>query len=331
MITVATSSRFAAWSAVCAAFFAPLLLQVARLPNGDFGAQFHSFALFQAGEMAAGRLPLWSPGSYGGFPFAADTQSAVFYLPRWITVLLSLPRGLSCYALELEAIAHVWLAGMFTYFLAHDLTRDRWAGLPGADRAFGLGGYTGAPIPSSNWLFWKQSRLPLVLLLLRRAFRPGARRGVWLMAAAVVLGLSLLAGHPQTFLQMSYLAAATLPASWRGKARWRWPWALVWAYSSRIAIGVSAVAWLPAVRYAAETTRTATDYAFVASGFPLLDYLQALVPDVLTAWSPQYVGLAAVFFAVLAWMNRRAAGSRAAPSCCLLDDCGPDHRLVVIG
>ncbi|MCA9918733.1 MAG: hypothetical protein KC445_12315, partial [Anaerolineales bacterium] len=71
--------------------FGTILLGLDRLPNGDFSGQFHAFALFQSREMAAGRLPLWSPGSYGGFPFVADPQAAVFYPIRWLTVLGSLP------------------------------------------------------------------------------------------------------------------------------------------------------------------------------------------------------------------------------------------------
>lgn len=293
----------ALWTAACAVFFAPLLLGLARLPNGDLAAQFHTFALHQAREMAAGRLPLWSPGSYAGIPFAADTQSAVFYPLRWLTVLFTLPWGLSFYALQLEAIAHVWLAGVFTYLLATDQTGERWAGLL-AGLAFGLGGYlVSYPVQQLailETIVW----LPLVLLLLRRAFRRGARPVPWLMAAAAVLGLSLWAGHPQTFLQIGYVAAAyTLFLAWR--SRWRWPWVLgLGALMVAVTVGVSAVAWLPALRYAAETTRTAADYAFVSTGFPLLDYLQMLVPGALTLWSPQYIGLAAVLGVALGWAGR---------------------------
>jgi hypothetical protein len=292
-----------AWTAVCLLFFAPLLLGLARLPNGDLAAQFHSFALFQSREIAAGRLPLWSPGSYGGFPFAADTQSAVFYPPRWITLLATLSGGLSFYALQLEAIAHVWLAGVFTYCLAYDLTSHRGAGLLAAT-AVGLGGYLVSYPVQQLAILETIAWLPLVLLLLRRAFRPGVRAIAWLAAAAVALGLSLSAGHPQTFLQMSYLAGAYyLFLAWR--ACWAWSWALaLGGFFLLVAAGVSAGAWLPALRYTAETTRTAVDYAFVATGFPLLDYLQTLVPGALTVWSPQYVGLAAVFFTTLAWAGR---------------------------
>lgn len=296
----------AAWTAAWAIFFAPLLLGLARLPNGDFTAQFHSFALFQSSEVAAGRLPFWSPGSYGGFPFAADTQAAVFYPLRWLTLLATLPWGLSVYALQLEALGHVWLAGVFTYCLAFDLTHRRAAALLAA-LAFALGGYLVSYPVQQLAILETIAWLPLVLLLMRRAFRSPARTVAWLAASAAVLGLSLLAGHPQTLLQISYLAAAYyFFQAWQ--ARWRWTWALgLGALYAIIVVGVSAAAWLPALRYAAETTRVSADYAFVATGFPLLDYLQALVPGALTLWSPQYIGLAGLWFVVLAWVGRAGA------------------------
>ena len=119
------------WTLLWGLFFATLLLGIERLPNSDLSGQFHAFGSFQAREMLAGRLPLWSPGSYAGIPFAADTQSAVFYPLRWLTVFISAPFGFSYYALELEGLLHIWLAGVFTYFLAFDMTRVQ---LPIANR-----------------------------------------------------------------------------------------------------------------------------------------------------------------------------------------------------
>ena len=295
------------WTLLCALFFAPLLAGVARLPDGDFSGQYHAFALFQAREMAAGRLPLWSPGSYGGFPFAADTQAAVFYPPRWLTVLLSLPWSLPYYALQLEGIVHIWLAGVFTYFLAYTITRERLAGLLAAI-AFGLSGYLTAYPLLQLTILETIAWLPLLLLLLRRGIQ-NRRPLPWLLAAGVVLGISALAGHPQIFLHVSYTAAAYyFFLAWR--ARWRWPWLIgLGALTGIVAAGVAAVAWLPAVRYVAQTTRGEVTYEFVAQGFPLLDYLQILAPRALSFWAPQYVGIAALCLALVAWWSgRRATG-----------------------
>ncbi len=268
----------------------------------DFSGQFHAFALFQAREMAQGRLPVWSPGSYAGTPFAADTQAAVFYLPRWLTILLSLPWGLSYHALTLEAIAHVWLAGIFTYAFAYAITRERLAALLGAT-AFGLGGYlTSYPILQLailETITW----LPLSLLLLRIGVSRAAPVP-WLAGAGLVLGLSACAGHPQTFLHISYLTAAYYLFQ-TVRARWRWTWILgLGGLIAVVTLGTSAAAWLPALRFALRTVRSNVGYEFVSTGLPMLDYIQVLVPGVLSFWSPEYSGLAAIALVSFAWWGR---------------------------
>jgi len=295
------------WTALWALFFSTLLLGVEYLAQSDLLTQFHTFGRFQAQEMLAGRFPLWSPGSYGGFPFAADTQAAVFYLPRWLTIFLSAPWDFPYYALELEGLLHIWLLGIFTYFLAHDITRNRWAGLIAAV-AFGLGGFiTSYPLLQLA-ILETVTWIPLILLLLRRGV--GAKRPLpYLIGASLILGLSFLAGHPQTFLHISYLAAfyylfLTI------RARWQWQWVLgLGALIAITAVGVSAAAWLPALRYMQASTRSDVGYEFVAKGFALLDYFQLFVPGPMTVWVPMYVGLPVLALGVLAWLLHHTASS----------------------
>ena len=77
--------------------------------------------------MSAGRLPLWNPYAFSGAPFWADVQAAVFYPPSLLTILLSAPWGFSLFALEIEAIAHFWLAALFMYLFIRQITRSRAA------------------------------------------------------------------------------------------------------------------------------------------------------------------------------------------------------------
>jgi hypothetical protein len=293
------------WTVAWGVFFFSLLIGVDRIPNSDFPGQFHAFGLYQAAEIGAGRLPVWSPGSYAGFPFAADPQAAVFYPPRWITFLFTLPGQFTYYALTLEALVHVWLAGLFTYLLAFDMTRRHGPAMVAAI-AFGLGGYLVSYPIQQLAILESITWLPLVLLLLRRAVMADPQPR-YLLAAAVVLGLVALAGHPQTLLHVAYVAVAYyLFLAWRAQ----WPWKTVAGMGlllAAVAASIAAAALLPAARYAAETTRTDVTYAFVSSGFPLLDFIQLVVPSALTAWSPQYVGLATLVLVFLAWFGRRWA------------------------
>ncbi|HFQ93854.1 MAG TPA: DUF2723 domain-containing protein [Anaerolineae bacterium] len=292
------------WTALCLLFFGSLVSGTARLPNSDFSGQFHTFALFQAREMADGRMPLRSPGSYGGFPFAADTQAAVFYPVRLAAVLLSLPWWFSFYALEMEGVFHIWLAGLFTWLLAWDITRSRLAALAAA-LVFGLGGYLVSypllQLALLETIVW----LPLVLWLLRRGIARRQRPLPWLLAAGLALGIAALAGHPQTFLHVSYMAAIyylflTI------RARWDWRWVIgLGALVGLTALGTALIAWLPAWNYLQLTTRSNTDYDFIASGQPLLNYLQIFLPGVRSVWPPEYVTITAVILALFAWLGRR--------------------------
>src|SRR5260221_13895403 len=75
---------------LCWLFFWRLLtpnaLNQQSLIEGDFSGQFVAFAQYQAERLAQGEVPLWNPYNYAGHPFLADTQSAVFYPPRLLTI-----------------------------------------------------------------------------------------------------------------------------------------------------------------------------------------------------------------------------------------------------
>lgn len=293
----------AVWTVLCALFFGTILVGIDRLPSSDLTAQFHSFALFQAREMARGRLPIWSPGSYAGTPFASDTQAAVYYPVRWLTILLTLPWGFPFLALEWEAVFHIWLAGLFTYLLAYSITRRHIAALVGAV-AFALGGYlTYYPmiqLAILETIAW----LPLVLLLLRVAVS-STRPIPWLVAAGLALSTSALAGHPQTFLHVAYAAAAYYLFV-AARSRWHWRQILgLGALVAAVAVGCAVSVLLPAWRLLGYTVRRDASYGFAATGLPMLDYIQLFVPGVLSVGSPEYLGLAAVLLALLAIWARR--------------------------
>lgn len=300
-----------AWTVLWALFYGSLLLGLEHLVGGDTTGQYHAFALYQTREMRQLRLPVWTPYSYGGASFVGDVQAAVFYPPRWLTILLSTPWGeFPYYALELEALLHVWLGGAFVYALAHEITRDRRAALLGAT-AYALGGYLASypllQIPILETITW----LPLSLWLLRRAVGDGHPQDAtnlwpWLAAAGGALGLSALAGHPQTWLHGAYLCTAYY--LWLARrAGWAWRDLLrLGVGMALIAGGVAAASWAPAAAYLRHTLRESVGYGFVSTGLPALDYVQALLPGVLTLWSPQYLGAAGLLLAMVGWLARRA-------------------------
>jgi hypothetical protein len=304
----------------------PNLNDRASFPPGDFSYQFWAFSTFEARELSAGRLPLWNPYTYSGAPYWADIQSAVLYPPSLLTLLLSgLWGGFSLFALEVEAIGHFWLAGIFTYLFARRLTRHRGAALFAAI-TFTFGGYlTGYPsqqlavLETDVWL-------PLLLYFADRALVDRSDHTLDLrpnlpdiLAAGLVFGVALLAGHPQSamfvfytlLLYVTFLILTGMrhqdtrpPASYSIVKR-LWRLVLTPLTIILIGLGLAAIAWLPGLEYMRLSVRAAGLYEKMSGGFPLYDAIQVLLPGSVSFYSPLYVGVLPLLLAVWAALKPR--------------------------
>jgi hypothetical protein len=277
-------------------------------PAGDFSGQFLSFGAYQARRLLAGEIPLWNPYNYGGHPFIGDTQAAVFYPPRLLTIFISrLTGGWSYAALQAEAVAHVWLASVLMYAFVRRITGSTTAGLVSAI-TLAYGGYlTGYP-PLQLAVLEAGVWLPLALLGIFNAARPGAWSVRWLTVTALALGLSLLAGHPQTSLWLTYvLIAYFVHRAARRKLPWRHTLPLL-AATLAAGYALAGVQILPGLEYMQRTVRAALPFDELAHGFPLRDLLGLVIPNVLSLWSPLYSGIAALALAAVAvWARRESA------------------------
>jgi hypothetical protein len=151
--------------------------------------QFYPWRHYAFDQISAGRLPAWNPYVGAGAPLLANYQSALFYPPNWLFLLLP-----DAQAMGVIAILHViWAAvGMWLFTGALELTRF---GRGVSTLSYALSGYliarfgsfptadAGAWLP---WLFWL-----VHLIITRRHWRTVA----WL---GVAFGMQLLAGHAQT-------------------------------------------------------------------------------------------------------------------------------------
>ena len=263
-------------------------------PGGDFYSQFYTFAAYEHDRLWAGELPLWNPYTYGGHPFLADVQAAVFYPPSLLVMLLSGPGAFAPQWLIVEAIGHFFLGAVFTYAFARRLTapfgtyRSLVAALLSA-LTFTFGGYlTGYP-PLQLAILETQVWLPLLLLLLDVGL--AEQRWGFVLGGGAVWGVALLAGHPQSAMYLFYGALAYgIFRSWQAGLPWRWAAAAQAAWAGT-GFGVAAVQLVPSWEFMRLSVRASLSYEELAAGFGLRDLAQAFLPGAFTAWSPVYVGI----------------------------------------
>ncbi len=290
--------------------FTPIVSDQASLATGDFSGQFVAFGGYQYQRMSQGQIPLWNPYNNGGLPFIADTQAAVFYPPRWLTVgLSSLSGGWSYNALQLEMTFHVLLYTLFMYVFVRRLTlRDAHSPLAGLSAAIiiGYGGYTTGYPPLQLAVLEAAVWLPLTALGILEATRGRQLAARFILLAGFSLGMSWLAGHPQTSWFLTYVAVAYLAYRCLGlRAGWR-PFLGSLVLLTAVTIGVTAVTLFPGIEYLLLTSREELSFAAKGNGFPFRDIAQLVFPGSVSQWSPLYVGLPALFFvAVAACRNLR--------------------------
>jgi hypothetical protein len=284
----------------------PDLGQRHSYPEGDFYNQFYAFASYEHDRLWAGEIPLWNPYTYGGHPFLADVQAAVFYPPSLLVMLLSGRSAFGPQWLILEAIVHFFLGALFTYLLVRRLTatfapRASIAGAMVSALTFAFGGYlTGYPSLQLA-ILETQVWLPLILLLLDIGL--AERRWGVVLAAGGAWGMALLAGHPQSAMYVFYGALLYgVFHSWRTGLSWRWavPAHVVWV---GVGFGLAAVHLVPAWEFMRLSVRAGLSYEELAGGFGLRDLVQYVLPGVFSHWSPVYVGVYALLLTGIACMG----------------------------
>lgn len=267
---------------------------------GDFAHQFYALARYKASRLQTGQLPMWNPYSYAGHPFLADVQAALFYPLSLLTMLLTVPRGFSYHALELEAIAHFPLVACFTYLLARRLTRSRVGGLVAAV-VFTFSGYLTSYPPLQLPILETQTWLPLILLCLDLSgerLEGGETRAAarWTAGAGLLLGVALLGGNPQAGLLVTYAGLAyglfrfwprPLRADWR---HWRLPLGLLITFGL-IGLGTAAVQIIPSAEFAALSVRASLSYEEAGRGFMPYDLIQLVYPVVGGQFPALYIGV----------------------------------------
>ena len=290
------------------------------LPDGDLTQQYFPLRVIAAREIAAGRLPLWNPHMFAGQPGLADSQMAALYPINFISALMLgwLNRPFTLAVFQLQIVLHYALAALFTFAFAYRLTRSRFAAWVAA-LTFTFGGYLISYPAQQPAILESAVWLPLVLLLLDWAAEPPARitRTIaGLALAGASMALSILAGHPQTFIYVFYSALAYWIYLTIAHARRRADdgerkvssillLSLFVAFVA-FAVGIAAVQLLPTLEFTGLSTRAQTGYAFTSSGFAPYEIITLLIPGYFGG-SPLYVGLLPLLLVGVALAKRQAS------------------------
>src|SRR6266542_3805038 len=193
---------------------------------GFFGPEKHGLARI----LRSGILPAWVNDQYGGEPFVANLQHAVFYpgnLPFWLLK--------TSLAIDVVCAFHVAFAGLGMWaYSRFALRTSRW-GAALAGLAFGFGSVTLQHIILMNQLeviAW----MPVVLLFGHLALERRQLR--WVLLTGVAVGMQLLAGHPEEWVY-TLLTLAIYGAGWVLVANPRqWPRRPLWARSVMLFLAV---------------------------------------------------------------------------------------------
>src|ERR1043166_904211 len=202
-----TPGRFAIFlAAMILAAFPENALGLKTFFYRDFGVLGFPFVHYHHESFWRGELPLWNPYSNCGAPFLAQWGTMTLYPFSLFYCLLPLPWSLNFFCL-----AHLFVAGLGTFFLVR-----RWTGDPFAAAFAGfVFVFNGATLSSLSWpnytvaLGW----LPWVIWLVERAWLEGGRI---LIAAVLVAALQMLSGVPEiTLLTWLFVPALFFATTFR--------------------------------------------------------------------------------------------------------------------
>jgi hypothetical protein len=172
-------------------FFWKILLTNLILVGVDTLLYFYPYKAYTAEVLRQGRLPLWNPHLFMGAPLLANSQVGLFYPFNWLFLWLDPPKQVA-WSIGL----HIVLAGSLMLAYVRLSLRLSWLGAMIAAILFAFGGYLGAQVEHINQLN-AAAWLPLLFLLYDFGIQR-ERRWLWFLLLALVIAITLLAGHAQT-------------------------------------------------------------------------------------------------------------------------------------
>jgi hypothetical protein len=293
----------AALSVLLLVFFADLLFfggeRILAGKLSDVPTQFLHWRAFGFDELRHGHLPLWNPHNFAGVPFFGGFMSALLYPPNWLYLVLPLPK-----AVNWGIVLHLFLGGFFMYLWLAWRRLPSLAALLGGVLFIFCGPHflhvSAGHLPNLCAMAWA----PLVFLAIDGQFeRP---RLVWLLLGALAIAMQILAGHPQYVFTTGIAAALYCGLRCAVERRGEGRLLAGLAGMCLLALGLSAVQWLPGLQATSESVRAnGVQYEFASLfSLPPENLLTALAPGLLGTgvtspyWGRCFLWEMSLFFSV---------------------------------
>ena len=254
----------------------------------DNAQQHYPQTTFLQQGLAHGSVPHWWPNVGLGFPATAEGQAAHYHPIRLLSALLFPAPA----ALMWEVALYFAIAGLSTYFFLRQFRLHQLACLLGAGSqmfcSFAVIYVRNVALHRSFCL------LPLAMLCAERFVRRGEVRS--LLAAAVVIGVQFLSGHP-SFAIVTVVATAVYVALRVIQEHWRRENAIpaaaralavrltAWAVAAGLGLGLAAIQVLPTLMHAEQSQRQgglAFEFATGSQPATLRGLGQLLFPHIYT-------------------------------------------------
>lgn len=253
------------------------------------------------------QLPLWNPYQYGGYPFIADPQPAIFYPPN---LLLIITNHVTLANVKALLLAHLLLAGLSMYALLRRRHRQHHHSAQIALFGAVIFTFSGFFVGHASHLgmIIAYSWLPIMIALIDMGFTRRQLR--FSLATAGVAALIILSGHMQSVLAiMSFISiyiiyrsvsplpekppSETTPPTATTKPRHRfWFTAAFFLITFAFATSLTAIQLLPTADFSQQTLRSniTLDHAQTEALQPE-SFLTMIIPNLFnTVMNPIYWG-----------------------------------------
>ncbi|KMP12689.1 hypothetical protein UR09_00400 [Candidatus Nitromaritima sp. SCGC AAA799-A02] len=233
---------------VAALFFFPVLFSGHTFFFRDITQYHYPMKYFVSQAYHDGFLPFWNPSIFGGYPFLAELQPAVFYPPNLIFFLDDFPTAFNLYY-----IFHYLVLSLSVYVLTRAWEVCEGAALCSALTAM-LGGYFLSMVFYSTH-FQSASWFPLILFLFSKYFKEGGLP--YLIGAVIFVSFQFLGGSPEScmmsFALLFFICILLLPHGTRAGVFFRRT--LLLAGAALFALALTALQLLPTYSLISESVR----------------------------------------------------------------------------